>query len=1055
DRAQTIASRTNFALVNVNTSNPMAEEMLVQELNNKTRMYTIAPHELARVAGKDSISVSILVSDSALMKKVAAAFNTDELAVIDFTENDKVNGIYYYGIRLRLWNTDKGWNSRNTYTEYMVRDRVFNQVTVFIGRLLFVILMLALAINFILLSLAGWFQCIKPVTPYYLLLCCIISLLTQYLLVTFGLKNFLNPAPDAYFVSDPGEQWTFAYPLTFILPGFITYLILGKMDNFISSFRSDFENQTALFSMVSGSLLPVAFSFTYFQVLRFGFGPSAYALFTIVLIVICIAFAVSRYWSAIIHFPQKIHMAVRLTTWVAFVGHILIAFLFISSLLQNYDNLSIDSWFLTSFLIPAAILESLCRLTAYAVRKRRPAAENLFPEDEQPKDIQNITFEHEAVMEKGKKYASLYVRSQRGATGRTAVESYLQNKLDPEEYLVVDFAIETKGIDVHYLPFAKAFEEKLSYNKFNDVAETARKTSNIIGKALSAITSAAGILIDDGQTKPRNPDELAELLLKKLDQKKCLLLLDHIDKIDEENIRLLEALVNKIIEHRQEIASSIRDPHQLPMLIACGTGEYGYRDKVLSVLGRLRRDGMEKGVLEFELKFSNAVENYLSKQLLPVQVELHLQDLFIREHRDYSPEVVRQSFEALEKNEVLKLTPTPINGASMLMMSLTGFEKLPEIRVGRDLDAEVHQHSELKDMLIAAAYLADAEGKFHLPVLAHALKMDRIPLLHLLKEAERYNLVYDLKGKEHFYWYAFTDRSLVDDFKEVENPRQELVSQLANEYYRGYVEYFCPHTSVEANMLHLHELTDTGKLDADNLYLLAQRAAAVEQAFPLLAFAIHHLTARYIGSNSIAYFDEALVVVKRAFEIYKALNNSDKKTCAVQIFELRQLKFKLLIETGEFKNPANKIDEIYDEITGDDQYEKQDEALKQELICWKIRLCFTRFNKDKKDAESGQELCMQLLQTEGIDSILRWRLKFYHLKLVPSVKLIFGKKEFNEEEVIRVNSAYRNLIAEIESSLKIGNHSGLKDLYREILNDYAGSFHGDKMLTISGFEQNK
>lgn len=82
-------------------------------------------------------------------------------------------------------------------------------------------------------------------------------------------------------------------------------------------------------------------------------------------------------------------------------------------------------------------------------------------------------------------------------------------------------------------------------------------------------------------------------------------------------------------------------------------------------------------------------------------------------------------------------------------------------------------------------------------------------------------------------------------------------------------------------------------------------------------------------------------------------------------------------------------------------------------------------------------------------------MNFYQLKLVPSVELIFGKKEFNEEEVIRVNRAYRNLIAEIESSLKIENHSGLKDLYREILNDYAGSFLSDKLLSLFDPEQNK
>jgi hypothetical protein len=1053
DKNLPVSSRTSFALVNVKTSNPMADEMLVQELNNKTRMYTIAPHELARIAGNDSTTVSMVLGDSIMMKKIAAAFSTDELAVIDFTENDKVNGIYYYGIRLKIWHAEKGWDSRNVYTEYMIRDRVFNQVTVFIGRLLLVVLLLALAINFILIPLSGWLANMKPVTPYYLLLCCIIAMITQYLMVTFGLKNFLNPTPDAYFVSDPGEQWTFAYPLTFILPGFITYLVLGKMDNFISSFRSDFENPLALFALVAGSLLPMAFSFTYYQTIRFGFSESTNAIFTIVLAALFIALAVSRYWSAIINFPQKMHWSVRLTTWLGFAGHILIAFLFISSLLQNYDNLSIDSWFLSSFLIPAGILESLCLLAAFAIRKSRPAVKNQFPEDEQPEDIQAITFENEAVIEKGKKYASLYVRSQRGATGRTAVESYLLGKLAPEEYLVIDFSVETKQSDVHYLPFAKAFEEKLSYNKFNDVAETARKTSNIIGKALSAITSAAGILIDEGQTKARNANELAELLLKKLARKKTLLLLDHIDKIDEENIRLLEALINKIIEYRQAFVSSYRAPQQLPVLIACGTGEYGYRDKVLTLLGRLRREGMEKDVLVFELKFTNVVENYLETQSLPIQANLHLKDLFIRAHRNYSPDLVKESFEVLKKNEILKLTDTPVGGDSMWMMSITDFSQLPEKRGLMDIEDAVLQHRELKDVMIGAAYIADEQGKFHLPVLANALKMDRIPLLHLLKEAEYYNLVYDLKEKEHFYWYAFTDRALVDDFKEVENPRQEAVSQLAYEYYRGYVEYYCPHTTTEANIHRLRQMIESGELSVDSLILLAKRSADVEKAFPILAFNIHHQTAGHIGTNGIARFDDALHIIKKAVEIYEGLNETERQNCAKQIFEIRRLWYRLLIETGTYR--TENINKLYKDIEENSLYHELHDHEKQDLKCWKIRLCFTRFSSADDDLNTGNKLCAELLQSNLVDNHMRWRLQFYQLKLIPSVCLIYGMEGFNHEEVIRVNSAYTKLIVEIEASLTVQHSNELKELYREVLNDYAGSFLTDKLLSLFDPDQNK
>ena len=292
DRNQAIASRADFVLLNVQTSNPMAEEMLIQELNNKTRMYTISNHEMAAILGKDSINIQELIKDSLAMSKIALSFGTTELSVIDFKENDKVNGIYYYGMKLRVWGLEQGWKKLSTYTEYMVRDRVFNQVTVVIAKLLMVVLMLGFALNLFSIVISGWNLGIKAINPFYLVLCCAIALIAQYLLVTFGLKNFVNPAPDAYFVSDPGEQWAIAFPLTFILPSFVVYLVLGKMDNFIASFRSDFENPLALFSLVAGSLLPVAFSFTYFKIIRFGFDDSSYAIFTVVILIVFISLAI-------------------------------------------------------------------------------------------------------------------------------------------------------------------------------------------------------------------------------------------------------------------------------------------------------------------------------------------------------------------------------------------------------------------------------------------------------------------------------------------------------------------------------------------------------------------------------------------------------------------------------------------------------------------------------------------------------------------------------------------------------------------------------------------
>lgn len=1056
DRNQLISARTNFVLLNVNTSNPKAEEMLVQELNNKTRMYTIAPHELAKIAGKDSITVAEAIKDSVLIKNIASTFNTDELAVIDFIENDKVNGIYYYGMRFKLWTLEKGWNSRNVYTEYMIRDRVFNQVTVFIGQLLMVLLLLSLAINFIMIPVSSWLVNMKTITPYYLLLCFIIAAITQYLLVTFGLKNFLNPQPDDYFVSDMGEQWAFVYPLTFIIPVFITYLVLGKMDNFISSFRSDFENPLAIFALVAGSLLPAAFSFTYFNILRFGFGSSAYAIFTIIVLLIFFAIAISRYWSAIVHFPQKIHIAIRGITWVGLVVHFFIALSFFISLLQIYDSNTIDDWFFSSFLLPAGAIEFVRYLIVIIVNKITRKKIGQLQSISMPEGIQQLKINSNDLLvefslnddatgtQVQRQFASLYVRTQRGTPTKSTVEYNLLKDLDNIDYLVIDFANSAnENEDVHYLPFAKAFEERLSYTKFNDIAETARKTSNLIGKALSAITSAAGFLIDEGKTKPRNPDELSDLLMKQINKRKTILLFDHIEKIDEENIQLFESFVNLMIRIRQE-KSDGKKPRQIPLLIVCGTGEFGYRDKVISILKKLRIDRIHDGVLEFEMKFEKAVDNFLSLQCMPVQAEIHLKELYKKEQRDYAPDVVVDTFDALRRNNSIQ--NHTIGGIDLLLLSIPDVQHLPDNRIGQHLEEAVRNHTTLKEVLIAAAYLADANAKFYLPVLAHVLKKDRIEVLHLLKEAEHFNLVYDLKRQEDFYWYAFTDRGLVADFKELENPRQEQVSQLAYEYYRGYVEFYCQHHDVDKNVHFLNEMLHSEKLSADSLLLLANRSFSVMPAFSDLAFAIHFLTANYFGNNSIARFDEALDITNKALAIYESLHKGEKKLYQQHCFELRQLKFQLLIETG--KSRSENIDALYASLEADPYFPKKYDSNWITLISWKIRLCFTRFNETDKD--QGIQLCQDLLGIAQLDQIMRLRIIFYQLKLVPSNLLIFSNPKFSASQVITVNNQYTQLIQELDAVMQEGNTNAnpLKEIYREVLNDYAGSFLVDKILPV-------
>jgi hypothetical protein len=1040
DRNLAIASRADFVLLNVQTSNPMAEEMLLQELNNNTRMYTIANHEIAGILGRDSINIQELIKDSVAMNKIATSFGTSELSVIDFKENDKVNGIYYYGMKLRVWGQAQGWKNQSTYTEYMVRDRVFNQVTVLIVKLLLVVLMLGLALNLISIAITGLNIGLKEINPFYLVLCCVIALITQYSLVTFGLKNFVNPTPDAYFVSDPGEQWAIAFPLTFILPSFVVYLVLGKMDNFIASFRSDFENPLALFSLVAGSLLPVAFSFTYFNIIRFGFDQTDYSIFTLVILIVSISIFIAIHWSRIVNFPEKIHLLVRATTWLAFVGYVFFAFQFISTLLFAFNSETLFSWLGRTFLPVAFFIELMNVLSRQYTKTIKEKASQVGDKQTPPDGIDELQLEENSGLQQiiwqGKKHASLYVMARRGMLAKETVEHHLN--LDQFDCVVVDFSQQTEaGKEVHYFPFAKAFEERMAYIKFNDVAETARKTSNVLGKIISAITSAGGILIDEGKTKPRAPKEVAKMLMEKLGKKQAVLLLNHVEKIDEENMLLLEELI-QLFKNPTALGKSVQFT---PLLVTCGFGEFGYKDKVIALMGRLKSEGVEKGVAEFEMKYKHAAEDFFKKQNLPIQVEQHLEQLFSKENRDYAPKIVEQSYEELIKKGLLKKASDNID--SLMLMAIDEVDRLPDINIGEGIDAAVKDNKELKELLIAAAYIADDKAKFQLPVLAHVIGMNRMELLHHLKDAEHFNLVYDLKEAVNFYWYAFTDKGLVADFKELENPRQEQVSQLANEYYRGFVEFYCPSQDIKSSIEQLHLMIGSNKISIDILMLIAKRARLVSPAFPELAFSINNFAAIEGARNGVARFDEALECANEACEIYKSLSVSEKELLSLQHVELMKLKFLLLIETG--KHNTNDMNDLCVLIQKHSSENEQSAIDKQSFVLKQIRLCFTRFDNKKNDQKNGEDYCAELLKGD-LSVIMRLRVLFYQIKLIPSFRLIHGKDEAWPKTAIEVNSKYKQLIVDIENE-DLSNQD-VKELYREVLNDYAGSFLTDKMLSL-------
>jgi hypothetical protein len=696
----------------------------------------------------------------------------------------------------------------------------------------------------------------------------------------------------------------------------------------------------------------------------------------------------------------------------------------------------LKTWFLTIFLPTAVLLEAAGECTRRLTRPKR-AGNKVVEEMMMPEGLKGVLelSEKEGGWRLFSKqdvwYASLYVTAKRGMDVSRVMMSHF-SLADMGSCFVVDFSKKKQGsTEVHYYPFARAFEKELAFSKFNDVAETARKTTNILGRLISAFTSAGDVLIDERSTKPRNPKELSAILLSILNRRPGILLLDHLEEIDEENVELLKHLTEAIQRE------AVRTGRHTPPILAAGFGEYGYRDKVLSILEGLSTEQV-RGCVEFRMQYADPASWYLDRMSAPIQLKLHLALLFKSKQRNDVPENITRTIDELRSKGKLFTDP----GSGFLLASIDQLGELPDID---HLIEEGHTpkgDAQVIEAMTAAAYIADADGRFHLNVLSHVLDIDTIRLLRILKDAEHQNLVYDLKGQEMFWRYEFTDKALISDFKRLENPRQERTSQLAYEYIRRFVTYHCPAETPAENAQDLREAFGNGQNDISLLILLAERAHLVQPAFPGLAFHLNDLVASLISSHAVSHFNHALTCCSNCRKAAPLLQGREREGLEARLHALRLIEFRLLIEIGRQKDPSIQV--LMEEISQACDAHAIDDVQARDFRFLRVRYHFTVFLEE--DQRLGPQRLAEIRQ-EALSEQEQIRAIFYGIKLEPSKNLHF-RDASGMGLMLDVQGRYEGILTRLEHL----DHSDQrnKGLYREVLNDYAGSFLSDKVLSLLG-----
>jgi CRISPR/Cas system-associated endoribonuclease Cas2 len=154
------------------------------------------------------------------------------------------------------------------------------------------------------------------------------------------------------------------------------------------------------------------------------------------------------------------------------------------------------------------------------------------------------------------------------------------------------------------------------------------------------------------------------------------------------------------------------------------------------------------------------------------------------------------------------------------------------------------------------------------------------------------------------------------------------------------------------------------------------------------------------------------------------------------LLNLLILRLRILIEKGSADTLES--DKLLLQIKESLQYSVFTVKELDEFKLLEIRLRFTRFSEQKADIIIGNELCKDLIQSSDI--AVRVQAEFYSIKLIPSVQLNPARNNWSAHTANEVYRKYHEILIVLRQLPE------MKEILRQVLNDFAGSFLSDKIL---------
>jgi hypothetical protein len=835
--------------------------------------------------------------------------------------------------------------------------------------------------------------------------------------------------------------WSYILALSFsLLPPFITYIVIGKLDNHIYSFNSNINQFENIFMWFFGSILTLPAVFTYYHILRFGTEANFEIFWGVTMMMLLISILISRHIANTFNFPSVISPVNKLATYLLIGVHFYILTDFATYLFQLNTSDQIIQLIINQYIGLIFLIEiihflvnqiskyySKKNLKQQTVNYPKPVFHELsntsiFSENLSTSNVDiSPTNSSDAFgfRIKDTLVRGLHLKAIRGIIGAN-IDAELCND-NSTHRLYLDFsgpAIQ----NVHYPRFAKCFESVFAHNFFNDSTEVSRKAGNLLGNIINNFANIGGFLIDETDPKPRKTDELAEAIANYLVKYPTLhFCFDNIQEIQKDEMDLLISICNLLEKRGKKFRFTIIEYTPFTLL-----------DELIKSL-KLNDSIVE--IPSYQILYYDIADATLEHKHIPIPLKLKLERLITEEEKDISPEHIdHKIYQYFIAADFFNDT-TPWKDQKFAFNSLL---RLPETNYHSDLLEKISNNKELMNVLVACAHAADADGYFKLKMVEHFTQINRLALLQAMNEAEEFKIISDIKDKTHYDIYLFNDKSMLASLKDTENANIETISQITRFYYFKYIEYFLENDLSINAVDKLFERIELGHIKIEESITLLNRVFPVYQENTAVMFYLLFRGAKYMTLSKTSNYGDAKKFLLQCDEILQSglLSKSDSLS-PEQYGDLLLTKYEVYTELRE---PNEVLNHLYNELMNLKASNKiVFESIEPQIVFARIKQCFIYFTSSS--VIEGNQLITEYSKTLKSEAH-QTRLKFYALKLIP------GNSYSNLDSEVFSSSlkAYLEIIAALENI----NDNQLK---KEVYNDFAGSYVTDKLLSKrAGFE---